>query len=337
MNKEKQIHLQIPSSFSQKIPLSPPIRIELPTVFGMKTVNSYLFVHPEPTLIDCGENSDASWNVLQKSLAANGLKVSDIKRVIITHAHIDHIGMAGRVCRHSDAEIWVSEYTYKWAVDLEEMRELRLHTISETLKAMGDSPVNQVFKNVFSQFNHFWLPIPANRVKTFPMDGRLEFGGQSWEVIHAPGHCIDQVCFYQPETKQLFSADMILKVTPTPVIDASIEPPHTRNKSIVQLLESYQKFSELDISIVYPGHYKPFDNPKAIIEHQINRIEARKLECLKWVSEGISDFYGLLQKLYGINFSIPTIPMLVGYLDLLLIENSIFVLKTADGLRYYPV
>lgn len=334
MNKEKQIHPQI---FSEKTPYTPPIRIELPTIFGMKTVNSYLYTNPEPTLIDCGENSKASWEALQKGLADNGLKVSDIKKVIVTHAHIDHIGMAGKVCEHSEAEVWVSEYTYDWAVNLDKMRDARLHIISETLKELGDSPVNEVFKKVFSQFANFWLPIPPHRVKTFPVDGKLQFGGQAWEVIHAPGHCFDQVCFYQAQSKQLFSADMLLKITPTPVIDSDREQPNTRNKSIVQLLESYQKISELDIDIVYPGHFTPFDNPQTIIEYQVNRIEERTVECLKWIKEGVSDFFGLLQKMYGTNFSLPTIPMLVGYLDLLLAKNSIFVLKTDKGLRYYPV
>ncbi|MEZ4886281.1 MAG: MBL fold metallo-hydrolase [Chitinophagales bacterium] len=316
---------------------SPPIRIVLPTIFGMKTVNAYLYLHPEPTLIDCGENSDASWQTLQKELAANDLKISDIKKVIITHAHIDHIGMAGRICEHSDAEIWVSEYAYDWAVDLETMRKLRLQIISEGLEAMGDSPVNGLFKSIFTKFDSYWLPIPANRVKTFPMEGSLQFGGQTWQIIYAPGHCINQVCFYQPETLQLFSADMLLKITPTPVIDACLEPPYTRNKSILQLLDSYDKFSKLNINIVYPGHYEPFDYPKVIIEKQLSRIHQRKAECLKWISEGVSDFFGLIQKLYGKNFSLPTIPMLVGYLDLLLAENSIFVLKTADGLRYFAI
>ena len=153
-------------------------------------------------------------------------------------------------------------------------------------------------------------------MKVFSMTDILQFGGQKWQVIHAPGHCFDQACFYQKETKQLFSADMLLKVTPTPVIDAHKEPPHARNQSIVQLLESYQKFSELEIDMVYPGHYQPFDNPKAIIEHQVNRIQQRKLECLKYIEEGVSDFFNLLQKLYGAKFSIPAVPMLVGYLDL---------------------
>ncbi|MFK7906473.1 MAG: MBL fold metallo-hydrolase [Chitinophagales bacterium] len=338
MNKQDILNPQLSDSFNKdELFSSSPIRIELPTIFGMKTVNTYLFKYPEPTLIDSGENSEASWTALQNGLAANGLGISDIKRVVITHSHIDHIGMAGRICEHSNAEVWVSKYVYDWAVNLDKMRDRRVQTISTELKKMGDSPITENFKNVFTQFDDYWLPIPESRVKIFSLDEDIQLGGQAWQVIYAPGHCISQTCFYQAETKQLLSADMLLRITPTPVIDADIEPPYTRNKGILQLLESYQKFAQLDIDIVYPGHYAPFNNAKEVIKKQVNRIQERKIECLKYIQEGTTDFFSLIQKLYGKNFSMPAIPMLVGYLDLLEIENSIFVLKTPEGLRYFPV
>jgi len=83
--------------------MTEPIRIELPTIYGMKSVNAYLFLDPEPTLIDCGEKTDASWKALQSALAVYNLAVKDIKKVIITHAHVDHIGEAqnehdGKTC-----------------------------------------------------------------------------------------------------------------------------------------------------------------------------------------------------------------------------------------------
>ena len=337
MNKQETFSSESSKFSLQNSPYSSPIRIELPTIFGMKTVNSYLYIHPEPTLIDCGENSDKSWKALQNALAANGLVISDIRKVIITHPHLDHMGMAGRICEHSEAEIWVSEYAYDWAVNLDKMSKIRLQTIVKELDEMGDSPITKVFKKTFNSFDGFWLPIPKERVKVFSINGQLEFGGQTWQVVYAPGHCISQTCFYQAESKQLFSADMLLRITPTPVIDANLEPPYSRNKGILQLLESYDKFSKMDIEIVYPGHYEVFNNPQEAIQRQVNRIQQRKTECLQWISEGVSDFFGLIHKLYGQNFSLPAIPMLVGYLDLLQEENSIFVLKTANGLRYFPI
>ena len=84
--------------------MTEPIRIELPTMYGMKSVNAYLFLTPELTLIDCGEKTDASWDALQTALAKHGLAIKDIKRVIITHAHVDHIGMAHKISEESGAK-----------------------------------------------------------------------------------------------------------------------------------------------------------------------------------------------------------------------------------------
>jgi len=103
-----------------------PIRIELPTIYGMKTVNAYLFLDPVPTLIDCGEKTSASWDALVAALKKYGLQIKDIERVIITHAHVDHIGMAGKIAAHSKAQIWVNEYCYTWATDKEEMWARRM-------------------------------------------------------------------------------------------------------------------------------------------------------------------------------------------------------------------
>ncbi len=316
---------------------SSPIRIELPSVFGMKTVNSYLYLEPEPTLIDCGENTMVSWNTLQAGLAEHQLEVADIQKIIITHAHVDHIGMAGKISEYSGATVWISEYLREWVIHSEEMQKVRFDTIIGTLEERGNSPLIERFRNYFNQFDSIWSVIPSNKIAVFPMEGELEFGGQTWQIIYAPGHCINQTCFYQAESKQLFSADMLLRITPTPVIDIGLERPYKRHKSIFQLLESYQKFAVMDIEVVYPGHYEIFYETEKLIERQLRRIEERKLECLKWIQEGVSDFFVLLLKLYGRQISMPATAMLVGYLDLLEAENRIVVLKTDNGLRYYAV
>lgn len=325
------------SAIEKRKNFPPPIRIELPSIFGMKTVNSYLYLEPEPTLIDCGENTDISWNTLQAELAKHQLKVADIRKIIITHAHVDHIGMAGKICAHSGATVWISEYLCEWVINSEKMQKIRFDTIIGTLEERGNSPIIELFKNYFNQFDSIWSVIPSNKIAVFPMEGELEFGGQVWQIVYAPGHCINQTCFYQAESKQLFSADMLLRITPTPVIDIGLERPYKRHKSIFQLLESYQKFAAMDISVVYPGHYEIFYETKELIQRQLARIKDRKLECLKWVEDGVSDFFVLLAKLYGRQISMPAIAMLVGYLDLLEAESRIFVLKTDNGLRYYAV
>lgn len=117
-----------------------PIRIELPTVFEMGTVNSYLFLDPVPTLIDCGEKSDAAWKALLDNLTTAGLKISDIERIIITHAHVDHMGMAARVADASGAKVWVSELVKDWAINLTSMQSARWNIITELITEITNKP-----------------------------------------------------------------------------------------------------------------------------------------------------------------------------------------------------
>jgi len=87
--------------------INQPIHIPLPTSFPIGPANAYLFTGPEPTLIDCGIDSDESWQALVDALAQHGLTVADLQRVIVTHAHVDHMGMAGRIVANSQAKLWI--------------------------------------------------------------------------------------------------------------------------------------------------------------------------------------------------------------------------------------
>lgn len=317
-----------------------PKQIELPTFYGMKTVNAWLFTGPEPVLVDCGEKSDASWAALQKGLAEYDLKVEDLKKVVITHAHVDHMGMAGKIVDNSDAQIWVSDYVYDWAVRLPEMYERRKGVVDEVMTMAGqskDSPLRKTFMGVFETFKKSWDILPEHRVTKFPIDGTIEMGGEPWDVIYAPGHCINQTCFYQKETKELISADMLLNITPTPVTDASLEAPYNRVKSLPQLLASYDKFAQMDIGMVYPGHYQAFDQAQVLIDFQVRRIHQRAAECLEYIQNGTHDFFDLLAKLYPGRFIPPAFTMMIGYLDLLLEERKIEIRKVEGKAQYFAM
>ena len=315
-----------------------PIRIELPTVFGMKTVNSYLFLEPEPTLVDCGEKTGASWHALQKALGKHNLTIKDIARIYITHAHIDHMGMAGEIVKHSDATVWVSEYVYNWAVNLEIEQQKRRKLIQSVIEKnidLNTSSFGRNFSSLFSGFKEYWDVIPEDRVLKFELNGYVKLGGEAWEVVYAPGHCINQTCFYHPDSGQLLSADMLLMVTPSPVIEASLHPPYEREKSLAVLLDSYEKFSKMDIARVYPGHYESYENVKELIQSQVQRIHNRKEVCFDLIQSGKHTFMELLNELYKNRVSFPAVPMLVGYLDLLLEEGRIFNRKENGIFTYH--
>lgn len=310
-----------------------PIRIELPTIYGMKTVNAYLFLDPVPTLIDAGEKTPASWEALTTALAKHQLKIADIQRIIITHAHVDHMGMAGKIAAHSNAEVWVNEYCYPWAVQKEAMWDRRVQLMGQLLpESVSGTPGN--FKQMILAFmenvkNH-WDNIPEEKLHVFPMEGQLNFGGGDWEVIYVPGHANMQTCFYQREHKWLIAADMLLRITPTAVMDASIDDPKVRDRGLSQLLESYKKMEVLDIDTVFPGHYEPFGDHRSVIKTQVDRIHSRIQESYDLIKGGTSDFMDILNIMYKNRVSMPAMSMLLGYLDVLEEQGKIEV-KDVNG------
>ena len=319
--------------------MTEPIRIELPTIYGMKSVNAYLFLDPEPTLIDCGEKTDASWKALQSALAGYNLAVKDIKKVIITHAHVDHIGMAGRVVEESGADVWVNEYCYEWAVNKDLMWKRRMSMMEKHV--LGDMPPQgdgENFKKMLFSFMNaimdVWDTLPAEKVRSFPMEGTLKMGGADWQIIYAPGHTNMQTCFYQKEKKWLIGADMLLKITSTPVIEFRLDDPSKRQKGLAEMLQSYEKIKALEISTVFPGHYEPFTDHRRLIEAQVRRIHMRKEATYELIKGGKNRFYELFDTLYTNRMNMPGMSMLRGYLDLLIDEHKIEE-RIEDGYMAY--
>jgi len=175
----------------------------------------------------------------------------------------------------------------------------------------------EAVRSLFSSTDSFWLPIDPKAIIQFQLNDLLELGGRKWEVIHVPGHCANQTCFYDPLNKELLSADMILNITPTPVIEYDESRPDHRSRGLSELLQSYEKIAGLAVDHVYPGHYDEMGDPSKLIEFQKNRIQQRVGETLKFIQQGATQFSKLLGKLYPNRVSMPAANMLIGYLDLL--------------------
>ncbi len=315
-----------------------PIRIELPNERQVAPVNVYLFTKPEPVLVDTGTNAASDQAALQAGLAAHGLTVGDLKRVIISHAHVDHFGQAATIAAHSSADIWVSDLAYEWLVDTPAMWRKRIAYYRDVfLPQTGLSvEMREMVLNFMAYSAETAVSVPRQRIKTYAPDAKLEMGGLTWQTLYTPGHASHQTCYYQPETRQLLSSDMLMTTTPTPVV----ERPPTGTKHIPGLprfLESLDLIESLDIEIVYPGHGEPFSSYREIINKQRSRIYQRKAECLDCVKDGCDTAVSLVQKMYGrrsATIQFAGLWMVIGYLDLLLADNAI-VTEEVNGVRHY--
>src|SRR5215211_748076 len=80
-------------------------RIAVPTPFAVGRVNVYLIEDEPLTLVDTGPNSGSSLDVLERGLRALGHSIADLRRIVVTHQHIDHIGLVKIIAGRSPAEV----------------------------------------------------------------------------------------------------------------------------------------------------------------------------------------------------------------------------------------
>lgn len=293
-------------------------------MFGMKTVNAYLLKGDEVVLIDSGENTEASYEALKSGLKEHSLSITDIDRVIITHAHVDHMGMAQRIGAEANARIWVSELVKDWAVKPDEMWSTREKLMLPTLLSYFDSNlsdlIQQGYVDMMGNVKKVWEPISEDLLDIYQSDGQLDINDIRWQCVYMPGHSSSQSTFFNPINGDYISADMLLRITPTPVIEPSREDLSKRNKGILEMMNSYERLLRFDIKKVYPGHYEIFDNAHDVINRQVRRIDERTKQCYELIKSGQSSFIDIFNSLYEGRFHMPAMIMLIGYLDRL--ENA---------------
>ncbi|MEW5957467.1 MAG: MBL fold metallo-hydrolase [Chloroflexota bacterium] len=319
--------------------MTAPIRLELPTGFEFGSVNAYLLTGPEPALVDTGLKSEASWQALQSGLAQHHLSITDLRRVIITHPHIDHCGQAGLIAAHSQAEIWIEEKGASWLLDYAGHLQARAEYYRRVFLPPLALPagVSDWLLAYLAHMNEGADSVPAERIRTFRAGETLPLGDRSWQILPAPGHTSVQTCFYQPGARQLLSADMLLAKAPAPVVEkppvgAAASPP-----ALAQFLESLQRIEALDIDRVYPGHGEPFSGHRQVIQRQRERLRQRQAECLSLIAAGhrtVADLLDQMYALYPPRFHLTGLWMLIGYLDLLEAEGQVEK-QQVDGVWRY--
>ena len=316
-----------------------PIRIELPTNYMVGPVNVYLFITPEPILVDAGIKSEEGWQLLQAELATHDLSISDLARVVITHPHVDHIGLAARIVAESDADVWICDLGQPWLIDPITQWQSRVSFYRDYfLPRTGISQETIDFTlQAFEGMAQQTTSIPEARLKSFAVGDQLQMGGCAWQVLHVPGHASMQTCFYQPETKQLLSADMLLAVTPTPIVESPPDGGYERIPALPQFLNSLTLLESLEIETVYPGHGRPFNNPNKVMQRQRTRIKQRTEKCYGLICSGVDTVAALVDIMYShhpAQYRFAGLWMLVGYLDLLL-GNGRISQKTVDGVWHF--
>jgi glyoxylase-like metal-dependent hydrolase (beta-lactamase superfamily II) len=190
------------------------------------------------TLIDSGPLTEAAWDALRAGLKRCGLGVGDVKRVLLTHGHQDHYGLAARVSDESGAAL------YGGALDRRNFRQERNPRLLLDDMARGGFGVLTRFAVMasVSAVDHFAKPLEA----WDELSGGETLGGDGWSVVvrSTPGHTPGSLTYEIPEAGIVFTGDTVLKeITPNAVVD---EDPVVSGRPFRSVSRYFETLDELD-------------------------------------------------------------------------------------------
>ena len=295
-------------------------RIAIPTPFAVGRVNVYLIEDEPLTLVDAGPNSGTSFDELQRGIEGLGHALEDIELVILTHQHIDHLGLVSLVAARSGAEVaaieaavpFVENYSAENQADDDFARAIMLrHGIPEDVVAALQS-VSLAFRA--------W---GASARVTRPLrDGEpLALRDRTLHVHHRPGHSPTDTVFHDRERRILIAADHLLAhVSSNPLITRPRDGSAERPQALVQYLDSLVATRAMDVGLVLPGHGEPITDHRELIDQRfaLHRRRADKIHRL--LEDRARSAYELAQALWG-NIAVTqaylTLSEVLGHLDLL--------------------
>ncbi|MEC7762075.1 MAG: MBL fold metallo-hydrolase [Pseudomonadota bacterium] len=257
----------------------------LPLPYRLDHVNIYFIRDGEGwAIIDTGIRTDEAIATLEAVLAGP-LEGAPITRVIATHAHPDHVGLAGWLCEKFDAPLLTSFSTYMGVRVVSQGRSdadtrysfsfYRSHGMSEELASLVAIRGNEYLKHVY--------PMPLQFLRLLMADV-LEIGGRTFRVMTGDGHAQEQVMLYCEEEKLFFAADQVIeRISP----NISVFEGDPNGDPLGHFLRSLRLMRQEipDDVLVLSGHRRPFYGLHArcteLEEHHEERCDLIREACAK--------------------------------------------------------
>ncbi len=254
------------------------LRAGLP--FGLDHINLYLLADGDGwTLVDAGLGDPAT-EALWSGPFSDALGGKPIRRVICTHMHPDHLGMAGDLCRRFDAPLWMSRLEYVVARMLVADTAPAPEQGVAFYRAAGwEEAQLERYRKRFGMFGLGVRKMPDAFTRIEDRQN-IEINGETWRVITGSGHSPEHVCLWQPERKLFVSGDQVLpRISP----NVSVWPTEPGADPLADWLSSCWRLMAAipDDVLVLPSHNEPFFGLHARLDALISGHERRLARLLR--------------------------------------------------------
>jgi glyoxylase-like metal-dependent hydrolase (beta-lactamase superfamily II) len=225
-------------------------QVQLPLPFALRIVNCYLLRDDQGwTIVDSGLNYPPGQAAWQEAFETLGIGAGSITRIILTHAHPDHYGMAGWLAAQSGAPVLLSPTEqafaeWSWGGGEPVYRAVRTYFLAH---GMPDDMAQVVYEQM-AALRPMTQPMAATTA--LEPGSTLRIGQREFKAIPTPGHSDGHLVFYCAAERLMLCGDTVLmKITP----NISLWP-HGRPDPLADFLQTLGQLGELDVDLALPGH-----------------------------------------------------------------------------------
>jgi glyoxylase-like metal-dependent hydrolase (beta-lactamase superfamily II) len=289
---------------AELVDVAPGVRwLRMPLPFALDHIHLWLlrdcFEGREGwTLVDCGIAAPET-RALWQQIEAESLGGLPIVRILCTHMHPDHLGLAAELGERHQAPLWMTLGEYAMGRILSatlpgtggeaSAAHFRQHGLTdaatlEQMRARGDRHFSQL------------VPAVVTRYRRIHADETIAIGSGRWRVIIGHGHSPEHAALYEAEQRLLISGDMVLPRISTNV---SVQPFEPDADPVNDYLASLRRFETCAAdTLVLPSHGRPFRGLHTRLRQQHEHHEARLQETLEACRERPMSAMDLLPVLF---------------------------------------
>lgn len=311
--------------------------LRIPTPFQVGRVNCYLLEDEPLTLIDAGPNSGKALHELERQLDALGHRIEDIELVILTHQHIDHLGLVDIVARRSGADVAAIDLVVPFVENFGEDAERDDREAAELMRRHG---ISEDVVTALAQVSGSFRAWGSKTKVTRPLrDGEvLELRDRRLEVQHRPGHSPSDTVFWDADRGILIAADHLIKhISSNPLISRPLDGSSERPQALVNYINSLQLTRELPAEVVLSGHGEPITDHAELIDQRFALHQRRAEKLYGLIAEEPRTGHELAQAIWGdvaVTQAYLTLSEVIGHVDLLINAGHVREVTEGGVVRY---